>query len=204
MADINREIVGETIKEEKKTRRNAKLEYKEFRYKTAISDEFYAKAHFQEIFRRTNVQLMVLLAIAMVVQAFLSGTFTDPEVGWVTKICVVAIALIAFFILPMLAKTRWEFMKKNNDFWVPEQRFLMNAKGLSVSSKHGDRRLQWREIRRIFETDSAIVFVMYKFHVVVLPMTEFEENEKQRVRDLIMNYTRNTRIKPKLNKKRRK
>lgn len=203
MADINKDVVGEAVSAEKKARSNAKVEYREFRYKTAISDEFYARAHFQEFFRRTNVQLVILLAVAMVVQALLSGTFTDPEVGWLTKGAIVLVALLSFFVMPMLAKTRWEYMKNNNDFWVANQRFILNGKGISVSSKHGDRRLQWKEVRRIFESDEAIIFSLYKFHMLVLPMNEFEANEKQRIRELIYYYTRTTRIKPKLNNKRR-
>lgn len=204
MADINQEVVGEAVQAEKKARRNLKLEYKEFRYKTSINDEFYARAHFQEFFRRTNVQLVILLAVAMVAQSLISGTFTDPEAGWFTKGSILAVALLSFFVMPMLAKTRWQYMKQNNDFWVDDQRYLINAKGIFVSSKHGDRRLQWREVRRIFETDEAIIFTLYKFHMVVLPMKEFEAGEKQRIRDLIYYYTRTTRIKPKLNGKRAK
>lgn len=202
MADINKEVVGEAATAEKKARRSAKVDLKEFRYKASISDEFYARAHFQEFFRRTNVQLVILLAVAMVVQSLISGTFTNPEVGWLTKGAIVLVALISFFVMPMLAKTRWQFMKQNNDFWVPDQRFLINGKGISVTSKHGDRRLQWREVRRIFESDEAIIFSMYKFHMLVLPMKDFEPNEKQRIRDMIYYYTRTTRIKPKLNNKR--
>lgn len=203
MADINKEVVGEAMNAEKKAQNRAKLEYREFRYKTSISDEFYARAHFQEFFRRTNVQLVILLAVAMVAQSLLSGTFTNPDVGWFAKGSVVLVALLSFFVMPMLAKTRWEYMKNNNDFWVENQRYILNGKGISVSSKHGDRRLQWKEVRRIFESDEAIVFSLYKFHMVVLPMNEFESNEKQRIRELIYYYTRTTRIKPKLNNKRR-
>ena len=150
-----------------------------------------------------GTQLVIVLAVALVAQSIISQMFTNPEVSLFYKIGVVLVAVMSFGVLPWLAKVRWPYMKKNNDFWLSEQRYVLNLKGLSVCTRHGDRRMQWREIRRIFETNEAIVFVIYKFHMVVLPLAEFNEDEKQQIRELILYCTRNMRIKTKLKSKRR-
>lgn len=202
MADINAEVVGGELNKPQEQRKKHKLDFKEFKLKTEISDEFYARAHFQEFFRRTSTQLMVLLAVALIAQSIISKMFFNPEVGLFYKVGVVLVALITFVIMPWMAKVRWPYMKKSNDFWLPEQRYTLNLKGLNVCTKHGDRRLQWREVRRIFETDEAIVFVLYKFHMVVLPMSRFTPEEKRQIRELILYCTRNMRIKTKLKPRR--
>lgn len=202
MADINTEVVGgeQPVRQQ---RQKHKLDFKEFKLKTTIDDAFYARAHFQEFFRRMGTQLVIVLAVALVAQSIISQMFTNPEVSLFYKIGVVLVAVMSFGVLPWLAKVRWPYMKKNNDFWLSEQRYVLNLKGLSVCMRHGDRRMQWREIRRIFETNEAIVFVIYKFHIVVLPLAEFNEDEKQQIRELILYCTRNMRIKTKLKSKRR-
>lgn len=202
MADINTEVVG-AEPATRQQRQKHKLDFKEFKLKTSIDDAFYARAHFQEFFRRMGVQLVVLLAVALIAQSLISKMFTNPEVSLFYKVGVVLVAVMTFGIMPWLAKVRWPYMKQNNEFWLPEQRYVLNLKGLALCTKHGDRRLQWREIRRIFETNEAIVFVVYKFHMVVLPLAEFNEDEKQQIRELILYCTRNMRIKTKLKSKRR-
>lgn len=202
MADINTEIVGAAPNKQKEQRKKHKLDFKEFKLKTTIDDAFYARAHFQEFFKRMSVQLVVLLAAALVAQALISKMYFNPEVGLLPKIGVPLVAIMTFVVMPWLAKVRWPHIKQSNDFWLAEQRFVLNLKGLDVCTKHGDRRLQWREIRRIFETNEAICFVVYGFHMVVLPVSGFDDEEKRQIRDLILYCTRNMRIKTKLKSRR--
>lgn len=200
MADINTEVVGGPQKPQQEKQKKHKLDLKEFKFKTTLDDAFYARAHFEEFFRRTGTQLVVLLAVALIAQSLLAKTFVNPEVSLLYKVGIVMVGLMTFVAMPLLAKKRWPYMKQANDFWLLEQRFVLNLKGVSVNSRHGDRRLQWRELRKIFETNEAIVFVVYKFHMVVMPLNEFTEEEKQQIRKLILYCTRNMRIKPKLKK----
>lgn len=200
MADINNEVVGAPQKPQQEKQKKHKLDFKEFKFKTSIDDAFYARAHFEEFMRRTGTQLVILLAVAVIAQSLVAKTFFNPEVSLYYKVGIVLVGLMSFVAMPLLAKKRWPYMKQNNDFWLPEQRFVLNLKGLAVSTRHGDRRLQWRELRKIFETNEAIVFVVYKFHIVVMPLGEFTEEEKQQIRELILYCTRNMRIKTKLKK----
>lgn len=202
MADINGEVVG-AQKERETAVKSHKVENKEFKIRLTISDAQYKRAHFQEFFRRGWSQLIILLAIALLVQSILSGAFFDPEVGLATKLGVVAVALVTFIGMPAFVKGRWKFMRENNDFWVNDQRIVLNFKGVSVCSHHGDRRLHWREFSRIIETDEAIVFVLLKFHMVVLPLKELSEEEQEQIREMIRHYTSNQRAKVKLKRRRR-
>lgn len=203
MADINTEVVGGSQKTQQEKQKKHKLDFKEFKFKTSLDDAFYARAHFEEFFRRTGTQLVFLLAVAVIAQALITNAFFNPEISLYQKIGIVLVGLMTFVAMPLLAKKRWPYMKQSNDFWLPEQRFVLNLKGLSVSSRHGDRRLQWRELRKIFETNEAIVFVVYRFHMVVMPLSDFTEEEKQQIRDLILYCTRNMRIKTKLKRLKR-
>ncbi len=203
MADINNEVVGAPQKNQQEKQKKHKLDFKEFKFKTSIDDAFYARAHFEEFFRRTGTQLMIVLAVALIAQSLIAKTFFNPEISLFYKFGIVLVALITFVAMPLLAKKRWPYMKQNNDFWLPEQRFVLNLKGLDANSRRGERRLQWRELRKIFETNEAIVFVVYKFHMVVMPLKDFTEDEKQQIRKLILYCTRNMRIKPKLKKVKR-
>ena len=94
-------------------------------------------------------------------------------------------------------------MRDNNDFWVNDQRIVLNFKGVSVCSHHGDRRLHWREFSRIFETDESIVFVLLKFHMVVLPLAGLPEDEKEQIRGMIRKNTANQRARVKLKRRKR-
>jgi len=202
MADINTEVVGAAPSLQKEQRKKHKLDFKEFKLKTKIDDDFYARAHFSEFYRRLNVQIIVLLAVVLVAQSLISQMYFNPEVSLLLKIGVPVVAVLTFVVMPWLVKARWKHIKQNNDFWLTEQRFVLNTKGLDVGTHHGDRRLQWREIRRIFETNEAICFVVYGFHMVVLPLAGFDDEEKRQIRDLILYCTRNMRIKIKLKKRR--
>lgn len=203
MADINAELVGAN-KPKNDARKSHKLETKEFKMRVTISDAQYRRAHIYEFIRRTFTQLMIIIAIALVAQALIAGTFTDPEVPVTTKAGVVLVAVITFIGIPLFLNGRWKFMRDNNDFWVNDQRFTLNYKGLACISHHGDRRLAWREFKKILETDEAILFVLVKFHMVVLPLAGFDEDEKQQIRDLIIRNTGAMGTKPKLKKPRRK
>lgn len=203
MSDINAELVGAN-QAPKDARKSHKLASKEFKLRVTITDAQYQRAHFYEFIRRTFTQLIIILAVALVVQALLAGTFTDPEVPMTTKAGIVLIAAITFIGMPLFVKGRWQFMRDNNDFWVNDQRFTLNYKGLACISHHGDRRLSWREFKKIMETDEAILFVLLKFHMVVLPLAGFSEEEKQQIRDLIIRNTGAMRVKPKLKKPRRR
>ena len=110
---------------------------------------------------------------------------------------ILAIQLIAFVGLPLFVKNRCNKLQKNNDFWVNDQKYVVNGKGLSLVSQHGDRRLEWREFRRIFETNEAMVFVVHKFHMVVLPTKEMTQDEKANLRQIVARNTQATRLKPK-------
>ena len=199
MADINEQVVGSAAPK-KDNQKNARLKTREFKLKTSISDEQYAQAHFQEFYRRTGVQLVVIMAIVLVAQGLISGTFTDPETSVITKAGLILVALGAFLVMPMIVKTRWQHIKRNNDFWVNEQSYVLNGKGLAVKSNHGDRRLQWRELQRIFEVNDTIIFTLYKFHIIVLPLGGFSDEEKQQIREIVLHNTRNLRVKAKLQK----
>lgn len=203
MADINAEMVGAN-KPRKDANKSQKFEGKEIKMRAEISDDVYRRAHMYEFTRRTFNQILIIIAAALVIQSFLTGTFTDPEVPLTTKLGVIVVALVTFVAIPLFVSNRWKFMRDNNDFWVNDQRFTLNFKGVACISHHGDRRLAWREFSKIIETDEAILFVLLKFHMAVLPMKGFNEDEKQQVRDLIMRYTRGLRVKPKLKKPRRK
>lgn len=203
MADINEELVG-AKKPHKDANKSQKIESKEIKVRTEISDDVYRRAHMYEFTRRTFNQILIIVAVALLVQSFLTGAFTDPEVPLTTKLGVIAVALITFVAMPLFVSGRWKFMRDNNDFWVNDQRFTLNFKGVACISNHGDRRLAWREFKKIVETDEAILFVLVKFHMVVLPTKGFTEDEKQQIRDLIMRNTNGLRAKPKLKKTRRK
>lgn len=198
-ADINEEQYGRRVKSESSKRQ--KLDTKEIKLKCHIEDKFFARAHFQEFFRRPGTQLVILLAVALLVQSLLAGTFTDPEISLFYKAGIVMVALGTFVLMPLLANGRWSHIKAGNDFWLNDQSFVLNTKGVQAKSKHGDRRLQWREIRRIFETNEAIVFTLYRFHMVVLPLTSFSQDEKHQIREIIRYCTRNLKVKPKLLRK---
>jgi hypothetical protein len=146
-------------------------------------------------------QVVILLAIALLVQAILNKTFVDPEVSLLQKLGIVAIALVCVVGMPLFVRGRWKFIKENNDFWVNEQRLILNVKGINVLSHHGERRLQWREIKKIYESEDAILFTLVKFHMVVLPLAGFSEEERHQIRELIRYNTRNLRVKVKLAKK---
>lgn len=203
MADINEEIVG-AKKQRKDTNKSQKFEGKEIKLRTEISDDMYRRAHMYEFTRRTFNQILIIIAAALLVQSFLTGTFTNPEVPLTTKLGVIVVAFVTFVAMPLFVHGRWRFMRDHNDFWVADQRYTLNFKGLACISNHGDRRLAWREFSKIVETDEAILFVLMKFHMVVLPMRGLDEDEKQQIRDLIMRYTRGLRVKPKLKKTRRR
>lgn len=203
MADINEELVG-AKKPHKDANKSQKIESKEIKVRTEISDDVYRRAHMYEFTRRTFNQILIIVAVALLVQSFLTGAFTNPEVPLTTKLGVIAVALITFVAMPLFVSGRWKFMRDNNDFWVNDQRFTLNFKGVACISNHGDRRLAWREFKKIVETDEAILFVLVKFHMVVLPTKGFTEDEKQQIRDLIMRNTNGLRAKPKLKKTRRK
>lgn len=199
MADINAELMG-AQKPQHDARKSHKLASKEFKLRVEITDEQYKKAHFYEFTRRTFTQLIIILAVVLVAQAVISGSFTNPEVPLYTKAGVILVAALAFIGLPLFVKGRWRFMRDHNDFWVNDQRFTLNFKGLACISHHGDRRLAWREFNKIMETDEGILFVLTKFHMVVLPLDGFSDDEKQQIRDLIIRNTGAMRIKPKLKK----
>lgn len=203
MADINAEMVGAN-KPHKDANKSQKIESKEIKLRTEISDEVYRRAHMYEFTRRPFNQILIIIAVALLVQAFLTGTFTDPEVPLTTKLGIIVIALVTFVAMPLFVSGRWKFMRENNDFWVNNQRFTLNFKGLACVSNHGDRRLAWREFKKIVETDEAILFVLVKFHMVVIPTRGLNEDEKQQLRALIMRNTNGLRAKPKLKKTRRK
>lgn len=200
MADINEEVVG-TKSDKKDSRKSHKLESREFKLKTTITDAQYTKAHIFEFFRRPMTQVVILLAIALLVQAILNKTFVDPDVPLLQKLGIVAIALVCVVGMPLFVRGRWKFIKENNDFWVNEQRLILNVKGINVLSHHGERRLQWREIKKIYESEDAILFTLVKFHMVVLPLAGFSEEERHQIRELIRYNTRNLRVKVKLAKK---
>jgi hypothetical protein len=193
LADINEEIVGAKTGK-KDNRKNHKLE-------TSISDAQYTKAHIFEFFRRPMTQVVILLSVALLVQALLNKTFVNPEVPLLQKVGIVAIALVCVVGMPLFVRGKWKFIKENNDFWLNEQRYTLNVKGVGVLSHHGERRLQWREIKKIYESDDAILFTLYKFHMVVLPLEGFSEDERHQIRELIRYNTRNLRVKVKLAKK---
>lgn len=203
MANINAEIVGAN-KAHKETQKNRKFENSEIKLRAEISDDVYRRAHMYEFTRRTFNQILIIVAVALIIQAFLTGTFTDPEVPLTTKLGIIVIGLVTFVVMPLFVSNRWKFMRDNNDFWVNNQRFTLNFKGLACVSNHGDRRLAWREFKKIVETDEAILFVLVKFHMVVLPMGSFSEDEKQQIRALISRNTAALKVKPKLKKPRRK
>lgn len=203
MADINAEVVGAN-KPHKDANKSQKIESKEIKLRTEISDEVYRRAHMYEFTRRPFNQILIIIAVALLVQAFLTGTFSDPEVALSTKLGIIVIALVTFVAMPLFVSGRWKFMRENNDFWVNNQRFTLNFKGLACVSNHGDRRLAWREFKKIVETDEAILFVLVKFHMVVIPTKGLNEDEKQQLRALIMRNTNGLRAKPKLKKTRRK
>lgn len=202
MADINAELVGGAAVK-KENNKKKKLDLKEFKLKCHIDDQFYARAHFQEFFRRPGTQLVVLLAVALITQAILAKTFTDPEIGTLYKAGIVLVGVCTFIGMPLVVKGRWRIIKQGNDFWLNDQSYTLNSKGLLAKNRRrGEHRLQWREIRKIYETNEAILFVVYKFHMVVLPLGEFSEDEQEQVREIIRYCTRNMRIKVKLNKRR--
>lgn len=202
MADINSEVVGaEQVRQD--TIKSHKLENKEFKIKLTISDAQYKRAHFQEFFRRGWSQLIILLAVALLVQTLVSGSFTNPDVSMTAKAGVVLVAVVSFIGMPIYVKNRWKFMRDNNDFWVNDQRLVLNFKGVSVCSHHGDRRLHWREFSKIIETDEAIIFVLLKFHMVVLPLAGLSEDEREQIRELIRKNTANQRAKVKLKRRKR-
>ncbi|HIU10058.1 MAG TPA: YcxB family protein [Candidatus Avidehalobacter gallistercoris] len=202
MADINSDLVGaEQARQD--AIKSHKLENKEFKIKLTISDAQYQRAHFEEFFRRGWSQLIILLAVALLVQTLLTGSFTNPDVPWTTKAGVVLVVLFSFLGMPIYVKKRWKFMRDNNDFWVNDQRIVLNFKGVSVCSHHGDRRLHWREFSRIFETDESIVFVLLKFHMVVLPLAGLPEDEKEQIRGMIRKNTANQRARVKLKRRKR-
>lgn len=203
MADINAEVVG-AHKQPKDSQKHRKIENTEIKLRAEISDDVYRRAHMFEFTRRTFNQILIIIAVALVIQAFMTGTFTDPDVPLTTKLGIIVIALVTFVAMPLFVSGRWQFMRDHNDFWVNNQRFTMNFKGLACVSNHGDRRLAWREFKKIVETDEAILFVLVKFHMVVLPMKDFSEDEKQQIRALINRYTAGMKLKPKLKKPRRK
>lgn len=202
MANINAETVG--ANKPRKDAKSQKFEAKEIKLKMEISDDTYRRAHLYEFTRRPFNQILIILAAALLIQSFAVGTFTDPEVAIGTKLGIIVVAFVTFVAMPLFVHGRWHFMRDNNDFWVKEQRYTMNFKGLSCISKHGDRRLAWREFNKIVETDDAILFVLVKFHMVVLPTKGMSADEKQQIRELVQRYTRGLRIKPKLKKQRRR
>lgn len=203
MADINAEVVGAN-KPPKNAHKTIKMESKEFKMRTDISDEVYRRAHVYEFIHRTFTQLMIIIAVALVAQALISGTFTDPEVPLTTKLGIVFIAAVGFIGIPLFVNGRWQFMRDNNDFWVNDQRYTINFKGVACVSHHGDRRIAWREFKRIIETDEAIIFVLVKFHMIILPTKGLSDDEKQQLRDLITRNTQSMRTKLKLKKSRRR
>lgn len=198
MADINGEVVG--AKAQRDALKNHKLESRELKFKVSISDEEYQKAHKYEFFHRTFSQLVILIAIVMLAQSLINGTFTDPNEPAFTKILILVTVFVALIGMPVFVGTQMGNIKKNNDFWVNDQRFVLNFKGVSVCSQHGDRRLRWREFTRITESENAILFKLYRFHMIVLPLDEFRPDEKQQIKEIIMENTRNLQVKVKLRK----
>lgn len=198
MADINGEVVG--AKAQRDAHKNHKMESRELKFKANITDEQYQKAHKYEFFHRTFTQLVILIAIVMLAQSLINGTFTNPDEPMFTKISIILTAFVALIGMPAFVGTQMGNIKKNNDFWVNNQRFVLNFKGVSVSSQHGDRRLRWREFTRITESEDAILFKLYRFHMIVLPLADFRPDEKQQIKDIIMDNTRNLQVKVKLRK----
>ena len=133
MADINTEVVGGPQKTQQEKQKKHKLDFKEFKFKTSLDDAFYARAHFEEFFRRTGTQLVVLLAVAVIAQALITNAFFNPEISLYQKIGIVLVGLMTFVAMPLLAKKRWPYMKKSNDFWLPEQRCVLNLKGFPLA-----------------------------------------------------------------------
>lgn len=200
MANLTAEkhqVKKEKFKEKKQ---HADLDKSEFKGKFEVTDEDYSTAIFSEFMTRTRTKVLYLCTFLIAFQFWYALSYLEADYSIAYTIAIVLVILLGFIGTPLFVKARSRKLGNKNDFWLNEQRYTVNNKGFSVLSQHGERRLKWQEIRRVFQTGSSIVLVVYNFHMVVVPTKGLSREEKTNLKKIILRNTQALKTKVKFSK----